>query len=70
MPRQCLAYGKMCMGCGKTGHFKKACHSRRDWAVNELELEALQGYNEGKLKTVSIDSVCLNKNWSLFNGRG
>ena len=25
MPRQCLAYGKMCTGCGKTGHFKKVC---------------------------------------------
>ena len=26
--RHCPVYGKMCMGCGKMGHFKKVCHSR------------------------------------------
>ena len=66
MLRQCPAYGKMCPVCGKTRHFKKVCHSRRDWAVKELELEASQGYNEGELETVNIDSVHLNKNWSLL----
>ena len=25
MLRQCPAYGKTCVGCGKTGHFKKVC---------------------------------------------
>ena len=30
MLRQCPAYGKMCVGCGKTRHFKKVCQSRRD----------------------------------------
>ena len=64
--RQCPAYGKMCAGCGKTGHFKKVCHSRRDQAVNELELEASQGHSKGENDTVSIDSVHLNKNWSLI----
>ena len=37
--RQCLAYGKMCVGCGKTGHFKKVCQSRRDRVVNELAIK-------------------------------
>ena len=49
-------------GCGKTGHFKKVCHSRRDQAGNELELEVSPEYSEGKIETVSIDSVHLNKN--------
>ena len=25
VPRQCPAYGKMCTGCRKTGHFRKVC---------------------------------------------
>ena len=29
-----------CVGCGKTRHFKKVCHSRRERAVNEIEVEA------------------------------
>ena len=34
MPRQCPAYGKMCTGCGKMGHFKKVCRSKRDWCMS------------------------------------
>ena len=60
MLRQCPAYGKICAGCGKTRHFKKVCHSSRDQAVKELELEASQGYSKGELETVSIESVHLN----------
>ena len=37
MLRQCLAYRKTCIGCGKMGHIKKVCHSRRDQAVNKLD---------------------------------
>ena len=43
------------------GHFKKVCQSRRETAVNELEVEQVQEINEGELETVSIDSVHLNK---------
>ena len=57
---------KMCMGCSKTGHFKKVCRSRKERAVNELEVEGLQEGNEGEIETVSIDSAHLNKNWSLL----
>ena len=66
MLRQCLACGKTFMGCGKTDHFKKVCWSRRDRAVNELEVEEAQEGNEGKIETMSIDSVHLNKNQSLL----
>ena len=34
--------------------------------MNELEVEEVQEVNEGKIETVSIDSVHLNKNWSLL----
>ena len=27
VPQQCQAYGKMCAGCGKMGHFRKVCQS-------------------------------------------
>ena len=66
MLRQWPAYGMMCAGCDKTRHFKKVCCSRRDQVVNELELEVSQGYNEGKLEKVSIDSIHLNKIWSFL----
>ena len=62
-PWQCPAYGKMCTGCGKTGHFRKVCQSRRDCAVHELEVEVA---HETLKEMVSIDSVHLNKNWSLI----
>ena len=62
MLRQCLAYSMMCMCCGKTGHFKKVCRSRRDRAVNELEIEESQEGIKGEIETVSINSVHLNKN--------
>ena len=66
MLRQCLAFGKTCMGCGKTRHFKKVCCRRRERVVNEIEVEVSQEYSEGGIETVSIDSVHLNKNLSLF----
>ena len=34
--------------------------------MNELEIEASQEYSEGKIEKVSINSVHLNKNWSLL----
>ena len=56
----------MCVGCGKMGHFKKVCHSKRSRAVNKKELETSQKYSEGEIETVSIDSVHMNKNCSLL----
>ena len=68
-PRQCLAYDKMCTGCGKTRHFKKVCQSRRDRAVNKLEIKEMQEYSDSEIETVSIDSIHLNKNWSLLTAK-
>ena len=51
------------------GHFKKVCQSRRDRAVHELEVKVAQETNEGENETVSIDSVHLNKNWSLITAK-
>ena len=40
--RQCPAYGKMCVECGKVGHFWNVCNSRRSRVVNEMEQEVSQ----------------------------
>ena len=61
-PRQCPAYGKMCMECSKIGHFWKVCHSRRSRVVTEMEQEVSQEYTEDDIEMVSIISVCMNKN--------
>ena len=50
-------------------HFNKVCWSRRDRAVHEVEVEALQEIDESKIETVSIDSVHLNKNWLLITAK-
>ena len=54
MTRQCPAYGKMCAGCSKMGHFKKVCWSRRERAMNELEVEEVQEVNEGETEMVIL----------------
>ena len=56
VPRQCLAYGRMCMGCGKTRHFKKVYQSRRDRAVNELEIKESQECSKGEIESLKPDS--------------
>ena len=50
VPQQCPAYGKRCARCGKTGHFRKVCQSKRDRAVHELEVKVAQETQEGKIK--------------------
>ena len=57
VPRQCPAYGKTCTRCGKIGHFKKLCRSRRDQAVHEVEVEMVPEPQEEEIETVSINSV-------------
>ena len=37
--------------------------------MNELVVEEVQEINEGDLETVSIDSVHLNKNWSVITAK-
>ena len=53
-------------GCGKIGHFKKVCRSRRDQAVHEVEVEMAPELQEEEIETVSIMSLYLNKNHSLI----
>ena len=67
--RQCPAYGKMCSACGKVGHFKKVCCSKRSRAVYEMEQEMSQEYSEGKFKTVSNNSVYMNKSSSMLTAK-
>ena len=62
MPRQCPAYGKMCTGCGKMGHFKKVCRHRRDRTVHEVEVETMPDLQEEEIETVSKNSIYLNRN--------
>ena len=56
----------MCDGCRKMGHFRKVCWSKKDTTVHELEVEGVQETQEGEIETVSINSVHLNRNWSLI----
>ena len=66
MSQQCPAYGKMCAGCRKMGHYKKVCRSKRDHTVHELQVEMVQDSQDEEIETVSINSIYLNKNWSLI----
>ena len=52
--------------CGKVGHFRKVCQSKKDHAVHELEIEGVQETQEGEIETVSIDLVHLSRNQSLI----
>ena len=61
-PRQCPAYGKACASCGKMGHFKKVCMSKRNHAVHEVEIEVMPELYEKDIETVSINSIYLNSN--------
>ena len=61
-PQQCPAYGKMCARCGKMGHYKKVCRSKRDHAVYELQVKMVQDSQDEEIETVSINSIYLNKN--------
>ena len=62
--RQCPAYGKMCGGCSKVGHFKKVCQSRKDHTVCEVEVEVSQEDNE--IEEVSLNLVYLNNKQLLI----
>ena len=66
VPRKCLACGKMCMRCGKMGHFKKVCRSMRDHMAHGVEMEMAQAPQEEVRETVSNNSVYLNRNQLLI----
>ena len=61
-----MAYGKMCAACGKTGHFRKVCRSKRIYTVHEVEIEMGQDAQEEDIETMSINPLHLNRKWSLI----
>ena len=63
-PRQCSAYGKMCSACGKTGHFRKVCRSKRNHVVHEVEIDMEPESQEEDTEIVSFNSVYVNKTQS------
>ena len=66
VPRQCPAYGKTCTRCRKIGHCQKVCMSKRNHAFHEVEVEVALEPSEEEIKTVSINSIYLNRNQSLI----
>ena len=65
-PQQCAVYGKTCAGCGKMGHYKKVCRSRKECAVHEIDVEVAQESQDKQIEIVSIDFVHLNRNQSVI----
>ena len=51
--------------CGKMGHYKKLCRSKRDSVVHELKVEMVQDSQDEEIETVNMDLVHLNKNQSI-----
>ena len=56
-PRQCPAYGKTCNTCGKMGHFRKVCKSKRNCMVHEVEIEMGPDSQGEDIEIVSINSL-------------
>ena len=65
-PRKCPVYGKMCMECGKVGHFHREYRSKKTRAVNKLGQEIIQENTGGDFEMVNINSVYFNKNCSVL----
>ena len=65
-PRQCPAYGKMCTACSKMGHFRKVSRSKTGHTVHEVEIEMGPDSQGEDIEVVSINSLNLNRKWSLI----
>ena len=65
-PRQCPAYGKMCVTIGKMGHFRKVCRSKRNHTIQEVEMEMGPDSQGEDIEVVSINSLYLNRKRSLI----
>ena len=59
----------MCVECGRIGHFKMVCHSKRSRVINKIEQEMSQEYSIGEIETVSINSAHMNKNQSMLTAK-
>ena len=67
--RKCLAYGKRCTECGKIGHFRVVCRSRRDIAMDEVQQVAVQDRAENSIDSVTINSTHFNKICSVLTAK-
>ena len=65
-PRQCLAFGKVCIECNKTGHFCRVCRSKKSRPVHEVEQEIIDNEASEDIETVNVHSVQLNVNQSII----
>ena len=48
------------------GHFRKVCRSKRNCTKHEVEIEVGPDSQEEYIEIVSINSLYLNKKWSLI----
>ena len=55
--------------CNKIGHFHRVYQSRKSRVINEMGQEDTQENTEDYLETVSINSVCFNKNHSVLTAK-
>ena len=55
--------------CGKVGHFRKVCCSRRSKVLNEMEQEVSQEYSKDEIEMVNINSVYMNKNILMLTAK-
>ena len=66
-PKQSKAYGKMCIDCSKTNHFREVCRSRRNTAVHYIEqVPDHCNVEEDHIDTVNINSFIFNSKWSAI----
>ena len=61
-PRQCLAYGKVCMECNKIGHFQRVCRSKKSRAVHKANQKTMQDKASEDIEMGSVNSVWFNIN--------
>ncbi|XP_055632562.1 uncharacterized protein LOC129773034 [Toxorhynchites rutilus septentrionalis] len=61
-PRECLAYGKKCNKCGKTGHFRSVCRSKSNADAKMLDREEDESDDEEKivdaLRVFAVNTLC------------
>ena len=50
-PLQCPAYGKTCARCGKMGHYKKVCRSRKEHVIHEIDVEVVQEFQDEQIES-------------------
>ena len=65
-PRQYLAYGKRCAGCGKINHFREVCRHRSTAVHNIKQVPDQCNVEEDHIDMVNINSITFNSKWSAI----